>query len=631
MLLKEEIIENIETTNPLPEEPDINILEITSFVELFDLFKSNKYKISKFSYNLQNFCKESEKNNYICEKNKEYIIPKEQKSIFEKFISCENRFDFQIIMSDLLMQFFQFVKYIKPGDKKEYNIIKNIFTIFTEIKNSNLLMEDIQCLIEYGLLKDYNNNFYLFLFDISDKNINQLLFFFDIKQYFLSNPSNINQFILKVNELIDNYDNGTRPVLFVKQIDIIISEILQVLNVGKNENENSENTEKIHKIEQYKGKIINSINKEKIFEIYFKDENFTSHFDILLHLFKFFPDEIDKQINILISKNNKQIIKLISKFIIRNAKFIDDYIQKETLFILNEFSIENSFTFYLNHYIEGKNRLINIYNMFKTNKKFINVLSDRLKNKLNKVKQAELIEQNIYNEEHQYELEDKEFDEKNKNKYFILPENYKIYYISAENETHTTESLNYLENLINSKIPIDEYLGVDAEWKSSTTFLDNYVENLSETSKNKDIINKDKSGLSDIIQVAGNNYGFIFDTKSIYKNNKIRNKINILFSKCKFIGFGFYNDNKKIGAFFNNLFYKNTFIELSNVYKDVVNKNAPELKAITLEFFDKELDKRDQISNWSNRPLLKNQINYGILDAYILILIYKKLKEKNKK
>ena len=160
--------------------------------------------------------------------------------------------------------------------------------------------------------------------------------------------------------------------------------------------------------------------------------------------------------------------------------------------------------------------------------------------------------------------------------------------------------------------------------------MENYVENLSDTNKNKKIIDTEKKGLSDIIQVAGNNYGFIFDTKSIYKNNKIRNKLNILFSKCKFIGFGFYNDSQKIGEFFKNLVYKNDFIELSNIYKSVEKKNAPELKAITLEFFDKQLDKRDQISNWSNRPLLKNQIKYGILDAYVLILIYRKLKEKNK-
>ena len=55
------------------------------------------------------------------------------------------------------------------------------------------------------------------------------------------------------------------------------------------------------------------------------------------------------------------------------------------------------------------------------------------------------------------------------------------------------------------------------------------------------------------------------------------------------------------------------------------NKKTPELKIIISEFFGKELDKRDQISDWTKRPLLQNQINYGILDAYVLILIYNKL------
>jgi hypothetical protein len=96
-------------------------------------------------------------------------------------------------------------------------------------------MEDIQCLIEYGLLKDYNNSFYLFLFDINDKNVSQLLLFFDIKKYFLSNLNNINIFILKFNELIDNYNKEVNPVMFVEKIEKILSEILGILNIEDND------------------------------------------------------------------------------------------------------------------------------------------------------------------------------------------------------------------------------------------------------------------------------------------------------------------------------------------------------------------------------------------------------------
>ena len=629
MLQKEELqLKNLEI-NKEGQQPEIKILNIPTFDAFFNLFKSDNYKFKNFSNDLQDFCKESEKYNYLCEKNIENKIPTGEKSLFEKFISSKNRFDFQIIMSEILIHFFQFLKNFEPLNKKEYNIIKNIFQIFTEIKESNLLMDDIQCLVEYGLFKDYNNNFYLFLFDMNEKNISQLFIFFDINKYLLSNVNNINIFIFKFNELINKFKEGVRPLIFVKKIEVIISELFSVLNSGYIY-KNSENLENKHKLETFKEKIINEINKEKIFDLFFSDEKFTTHLDILLNLFKIFTNEIDKQINILLSKNNKDIKKVISKFIIKHASFIDDYIERETLYTLNDISIENTFTFYINQYTERKNRLINIYNMFRDNKKIISMLVYILKNKLKKEKQAELIEQNLYNEEKEFELEEKEKIENNKNIYFLLPDNYKIYYISAENNSKIKESLDILDNLINSHLHVDEYLGIDTEWKSSPTFLDNYVDNLSDTNKNKDIIDKDKSDLSDIIQIAGNNYGFIFDTKSIYKNNKIRKKIENLFSSTKFIGFGFYNDVKKIGEFFKKIVYKNSFIELSNVYKNIKKKNAPELKAITLEMFNKELDKRDQISNWSNRPLLSCQIKYGILDAYVLLLIYEKLNEKNK-
>ena len=609
------------------EEPEINLLYISSFENLFELLKSEKYSIKKFSKNLQKFCIESEKNNYICEKNEEYKVPTDEKTLFEKFILSKNRFDFQIFMSDLLFQFFKFLKNMKPSNKKEYNIIKNIFQIFTEVKNNNLLMDDIQCIIEYGLLNNYNNNFFIFLFDINDKNVNQFLFFFNLKNYFLSNINNINSFIFKFNELIDANNNETNKITFVKKLETILSEILKVIDIDT-KNETNENK---HKMKTYKEKIINLINKEKIFELFFSDSLFTSRLDILLNLFKIFTGEIDRQINFLILKNDKQITKLISKLIIKNANFIDDYINEDTLFLLNEFSIENCFSFYISRYMEGKNRLINIYNMFKDNKKIINNLVYILKNKLKKNKQAELIQQNIYNEENEYELEEKPNLENNNNKYFSLSENYKIYYISCEDDNHIKKSLDILNNLINSNIQLDEYLGIDTEWKSSPNFLDFYVENLNNSNKNKKILDTNTNTLSDIIQIAGNDFGFIFDTKSIYKskNDDIKNKIEKLFLNSKFIGFEFQNDSLKIGDFFKKIVYKNEFIELSNVYKKIKNKNSPELKVITLEMFNKELDKRDQISDWSKRPLLSNQIKYGILDAYVLILIFKKLNEKN--
>ena len=625
MTKKEELKEsNIESDKQI-KDSEINILEIPSFEFLFNLFKSEKYTINQFSNNLIKFCKESENCEYICENNKEFEIPKKQKTLFGKFNLCKNKFDFQITISDLLIQYFQFLKNIKPSNKQEYFLIKNMSQIFSDLKENKLIMEDIQCLIEYGLLRVYNNNFYLFLFDIKEKNINQLLKFFDIRKYFLSDNNNINLFIFSFNDLINKNPGKLKPVMFVQKLEIILSEILTIL---KTENQdNQKDCEIKHKLEIYE-KIQNLINKEKIFEIFLSDEAFSSHLYILINLFKIFPNEINKQINSIISKNNKQNIKIMYKLIIKHASFLDDYIEKETLFALDKISIENNFRFYISQYNEGKNRLINIYNIFKDNKDLINKLVIILREQ-KKEKQAEMIEQNIYNEESEKELEEKEKIDKNKDKYFILPDNYNIYYISAENQKYIKESIEILDKLLNSNYGIiDEYLGIDTEWKSSRTFLELYAYNLNENNKNKDIIKIDKTNLSDIIQIAGNKYGFIFDTKSIYKNNKLRNKIEKLFLKNKFIGFAFNNDEKKIGEFFKKVIHKNNFIELSKVYFEIKKKKAPELKVITLELFNKELDKRDQISDWSKRPLLSNQIKYGILDAYVLILIHKKLNEK---
>ena len=627
-MLEKESYNQIDNENiQQPNEPKINIYEIKSFENLFNLFKSEKYMTNQFSGDLQNFCRESEKNNYVCEKNKEFKIPSNDKTLFEKFYLSKNRFDFQIYMSDLLIEYFKYLIHFKATNKKEYNMKKNIFQLFTEIKNSGLLMEDIQCINEYGLLKDYNNNFFLFLFDINDKDIKQLFIFFDLKKYFLSNINNINTFIFRFNELIVSSQNDVKQFMPLNKIETILSETLNLFN-SNTENDNYEKSENNHKMEKYKNKIINSICKEKIFELFFKDEQFTSHLTTLLHLFTIFTEEIDKQIKVLFSTNDKQIKKTISKFVIKHASFLDNYISKETLFIINDFSIENCFSFYIKEYMEGKSRLINIYNIFKDNKKCINNLVNILRNKLKKDKQAELIEKNIYNEQDEYELEEKQNIDNN-NIYFFLPDNYKIFYISCEDENHIKESKNILDNLINTNACLDEYLGIDTEWKSSNTFLDLYTNNLTDSNKNNDIIIKDHNELSDIIQIAGCNYGFIFDTKSIYKNEEIMNKIEKIFYKSKFIGFSFQNDSIKLGDFFKKIVYKNELIELSNIYMKIKKKKAPELKIITKEMFNKVLDKRDQISDWSKRPLLPSQIKYGILDAYILILIYKNLYEIN--
>ena len=590
------------------DKKEIFLLEIESFQELYDLLKEGKYNTKKLEKDLQNFCLETEKNNYICEKNEKNKIINGQ-SLFNKFKLSQNLFDFQISMSDLIIKYFKFLINIKPNNKKEYNILNNIFEIFSEINKNNLIMRNIQCLIDNGILYNYNNNFFIFLFDINDKYFKQLFSFFDLKQYFLSNIDNINIFISKLNEIINSYKEEEKQFLFIRKITNLITEIFILFENDKEKN----NNEEINIIKLYKEKIIDSINKEKLFEIFINDKEFLSHMDIFLNLIKLFPNELDKQINTLLNKKEKLITKSVMKFILKNAKVLDKYIKEITLNLLNNISIENSFKFHLNQYISGKDRLINIYYKYKDHENIIKLLIKYLL-KNNKTEQAKLIQENKYNEKDEYELEEKFIEENNSNKYFKLPEDYKIYYISAE-ENNINESLKILENIINNKLNSDKYMGIDTEWKSSNNFYEQYQEN----------INNSNNNLADIIQIAGINHGFIFDVKSINKNEEIKEKIKKIFFDTKFIGFEFKNDYMKIGQFFKEIIYKNKFVELSNIYKERLNKRTPELKSITLEFFGKELDKRDQISDWSKRPLLQNQIIYGILDAYVLILIYNKL------
>ena len=590
------------------DKEEIFLLEIESFQELYDLLKEGKYNTKKLEKDLQNFCLETEKNNYNCEKNEKNKIINGQ-SLFNKFKFCQNLFDFQISMSDIIIKYYKFLINIKPNNKKEYNILNNIFEIFSEINKNNLIMRNIQCLLDNGILYNYNNNFFIFLLDINDKYFKQLFSFFDLKQYFLSSIDNINIFISKLNEIIDSYKEKEKQFLFIRKITNLITEIFILFENDKEKNNNEEK----NLIKLYKEKIIDSINKEKLFEIFINDKEFLSHMDIFLNLIKLFPDELDKQINILINKKEKLITKSVMKFILKNAKVLNKYIKESTLNLLNNISIENSFKFHLNQYISGKDRLINIYYKYKDHENIIKLLIKYLLEN-NKKEQAQLILENKYNEKDEYELEEKFIEENNSNKYFKLPVDYKIYYISAE-ESNINESLMILENIINNNLNSDKYMGIDTEWKSSNNFYEQYQEN----------INNSNNNLADIIQIAGINHGFIFDVKSINKNEEIKEKIKKIFFDTKFIGFEFRNDYMKIGQFFKEIIYKNKFVELSNVYKEKLNKRTPELKSITLEFFGKELDKRDQISDWSKRPLLQNQIIYGILDAYVLILIYNKL------
>ena len=55
------------TENEKKIKKEITLLEIESFEELYQSLINGNYNIKKLEQDFQNFCVESEKNNYLCE------------------------------------------------------------------------------------------------------------------------------------------------------------------------------------------------------------------------------------------------------------------------------------------------------------------------------------------------------------------------------------------------------------------------------------------------------------------------------------------------------------------------------------------------------------------------------------
>ncbi len=59
------------------------------------------------------------------------------------------------------------------------------------------------------------------------------------------------------------------------------------------------------------------------------------------------------------------------------------------------------------------------------------------------------------------------------------------------------------------------------------------------------------------------------------------------------------------------------------------NSSEKGLSALVESLLGLPLDKRDQISNWSRRPLRENQVVYAALDAYVLLEVFEALKNRS--
>ena len=61
--------------------------------------------------------------------------------------------------------------------------------------------------------------------------------------------------------------------------------------------------------------------------------------------------------------------------------------------------------------------------------------------------------------------------------------------------------------------------------------------------------------------------------------------------------------------------------------QDIYFSKKSALSFICLKVLGKNMSKFEQVSDWNSRPLRKAQIHYAALDSFVLILIYKKIRE----
>lgn len=69
-------------------------------------------------------------------------------------------------------------------------------------------------------------------------------------------------------------------------------------------------------------------------------------------------------------------------------------------------------------------------------------------------------------------------------------------------------------------------------------------------------------------------------------------------------------------------------IRSASIADNVANESGKALSNLVQLCLGKPLDKSNQFSNWENRPLRQEQINYAALDAYCLIEIYSAIRKR---
>ena len=203
---------------------------------------------------------------------------------------------------------------------------------------------------------------------------------------------------------------------------------------------------------------------------------------------------------------------------------------------------------------------------------------------------------------------------------------------------------NDLSDCLELKIPQSNLINVN-----SLKGLENCLQELLKSVNNSELkpIGLDAEwhcGKMGLLQLATDYYVYLIDVLYFSENNLLENFVNFintLFSSQNFLilGFSLKDDFKMLGKclegklstpknFLDFLPAKDTkfMVGLEKVISpsSTNQRNVKGLSKLVLKILGVKLDKREQISNWSNRPLRDNQVIYAAIDAHCLILLYDK-------
>lgn len=170
-------------------------------------------------------------------------------------------------------------------------------------------------------------------------------------------------------------------------------------------------------------------------------------------------------------------------------------------------------------------------------------------------------------------------------------------------EFDSIQMVDSLENLEQAKQSIykSDIVGVDCEFK-------------------KNFIPMQKPKVS-LIQIATRDQCFIVDVEHLKEHSQLKEFCRELFENdsIKKIGFDFKNDLKTlIQTIGVDKMIIRTLFDLFDIQQKI-HGEVMTLANLIAKYFGKELDKFEQCSDWSTRPLRKSQLVYSAKDAVCLV------------